>query len=421
MTGHDHAQLARRLRASPLLRRLAREAGGATLYLTGGALRDRLLGVSTHDLDLVVEGDAKSLASRLGATLGGRPVPLGTHPEITWRVAGRRWQVDLLEIPRGGLGRDMTRRDFTVNAMFWRLPGGPLLDLTGGLDDLAAGRLVVVDPRNLRDDPLRVLRGLRLVATRPALSLTAQSERHLSDAREGLKTVASERVTAELRLLLTGPAAHRALRIAWRSGVIATLHPSWQSVGQSDEVFELAGRLAALAGHGSALRAGAHTASLAVLAAPAAGFPHTWSEAAAAEVLAAVGFARRTAWQAARAAGLGQLLAPLLAAGDPECRALAAEHPHLLPAALAWAVASRGGGADGACALLRWMRGFVRRPPLLRGDEVATLLSLPPGQRLAAAVHALRRAHARGDVRTRAQAKRWLRQRVDPTAHALLL
>ncbi len=420
MKALDHAELARRLRASALLRRLAHAAKGNIVYLTGGALRDRLLGLATADLDVVVEGDAEAVTRRFAAHLAGTVVPLGTPPQVTWRLAGRRWHVDVLGIDRGGLRRDVTRRDYTVNAIVWRLPGGPLVDLTGGLDDLAAGRLAVIDPRNLCEDPLRVLRGLRLVATRPPLSLTAESERHLAAAREGLTNVASERVTAELRLLLAGPAARRALRVAWRLGVLAVFHPCWRTLTPMPELLEVTGRLAALGAKPGPLRAGAATAALAVLAAPAAGFPHTWQEPSAAEGLCAFGFAPRTALLAARAAGVGEALAPRLDLADPRTRALAVEHADVLPAALAWAVARRGGGDAEAGSLLRWVRQFRRRPPLLRGDEIADLLSLAPGPALAEAVRTLQRARAQGEVRTRAQARRWLAQRVDPGTKPLL-
>ncbi len=420
MRASDHAELARRLRASSLLRRLAHAANPNTLYLTGGALRDRLLGVATSDLDLVVEGDAEAVTRRLAGRMGGTVVPLGTPPQVTWRLVCRRWHVDVLGIARGGLCRDVTRRDYTVNAIVWRLPGGPLLDLAGGLDDLAAGRLSVIDPRNLHEDPLRVLRGLRLVATRPALSLTAETERHLVAAMEGLAGVAAERVTAELRLLLAGPAARRAVRAAWRLGVLAILHPSWRTATPMDELQEVAGRLAGLGGRPGPVSTGAPIAALAVLAAPAAGFPAAWHANAAAQALCACGFAPRTARLAALAAGVGEALAPRLDPGDPDTRAVAAEHVRLLPAALAWAVARRGGGEDEARSLLRWARRFRQRPPLLRGDEVAGLLSLAPGPALAEAVRGLQRARARGEVRTRAQARRWLVQRVDPEAKPLL-
>lgn len=420
MRALDQTELAQRLRASPLLRRLAQAAAPATLYLTGGALRDRLLRVATSDLDLVVEGDAEAVVRRIATRMGGSVVPLGTPPHVTWRLADRRWHMDALGIDRGGLRRDVTRRDYTVNAILWRLPGGPLLDLTGGLDDLAAGRLTVIDPRNLREDPLRVLRGLRLVATRPMLSLTAASEQQLAAAREGLAGVAAERVTAELRLLLAGSASRRALRAAWRLGVLAVLHPSWRAAAHDDDLLDTAGRLAALGTRPGVLRAGAAVAVLAVLGAPAAGFPRAWNESAATEVLCACGFAPRTARQAAAAAAAGEALAPHLPAGGGDSHALAVEHFQILPAALAWAVARRGGGEDQARALWRWAQRFRRRPPLLRGDELAGLLSLPPGPAVAEAVRALQGARARGDVRTRGQARRWLARRVDPAAKPLL-
>lgn len=414
------AELARRLRLSPLLRRLARIAQPTTLYLTGGALRDRLLGVSTADLDLVVEDEAETVVRRLSEELGGTVISLGVPPARTWRLASRRWNVDILGIPRGELRRDVTRRDFTVNAVLWRLPAGPLLDLTGGLDDLAAGRLATIDPRNLHEDPVRVLRGLRLVATRPMLSLTAETERDLAAAAHGLARVAAERITTELRLILGGLGVRRALRSAWRLGVLAALHPSWRGVGECDQLLDTASRLAALAARPGFLQRGATRVALAVLAAPAAGFPETWDDVAAEKTLRSCGFAPRTARHAAQAAALGEFLAPRLGTGDPTTRVLATRHLRLLPDALAWAVARRVEGEEGARAVLRWAREFARRPPLLRGDEVAHALSLPHGPALADAVHALQEARARGEVRTAQQARRWLRRLVDPTAKPLV-
>lgn len=407
----DAALLVRRLRSSPLLHRLAREAAPATLYLTGGGLRDRLLGVPTRDVDLAVEGEVAEVAQRLAARLGGTLVRLGSPPNAAWRLVGPRWHLDLVEIGPAGLRQDITRRDFTVNAIFWRLPAGPLLDLTGGLDDLAAGRLAVIHPNNLFDDPVRVLRGLRLVATRPGLSLTADAERHLAAASPGLRQVAAERISAELELLLTGPAVRRALRTAWRLGVLAPLHHSWQRDSFRQEVVDLADRLAALAGRAGRLASGARLAALAILGAPAAGFPTGWDEAAATAGVHACGVPLRRARQAARAGGLGEALAPLLGGPLPECRERLIEEPQLASAALAWAVARRGSGRQAAMALLRWLARFTQRPPLLRGEEVRTLLALPAGPGLAQVLRALRRAQARGEVRTSAQARRWLSAR----------
>jgi hypothetical protein len=404
-------EVARRLIASSTLRKLAPLARTGQLFLTGGSLRDRILGIPTHDLDLSVLGDPHETARAIARLLGGRCFPLGRPPNVTWRVVGGRPPVDVWRIA-GTVEQDILRRDFTINALFWRLPRGPLLDLVGGLDDLAAGRIRVVRPQNLDDDPLRVVRGMRLVATHPQLRLTTESESLLRGNLRGLRTVARERLCEELRRMLAGPAVRRAISVAGRLGVLPQLLPDWEGYEHQDEVAALAGALQAMRRPPGGLGRGACDVAAAVLAAPAAGFPASWRAAPAAAALGSIGWPARAARRAADSAALGERLGAVLSRDGAAARELAAGAGDLLEAAVAWAVA-RGSLAgerpdEPARGLLRWHRRFDARPPLLDGDEVAELLALPPGAARAEAVAALRAAQARGEARNRLQARRFL-------------
>jgi tRNA nucleotidyltransferase/poly(A) polymerase len=411
MTGVEAARL---LLASSRLRQLGQAGIDGQTFLTGGSLRDRLLGLPTHDLDLAVTGDPRVAGETLAAHFGGSCFPLGRAPLVTWRVRAGRHQIDVWGIT-GAIEEDILRRDFTVNAMLWRLPRGPLLDLVGGLDDLAAGRLRVVRPENLRDDPLRVLRGIRLFATHPQLRLTSETERFLAAAARGLAGVAGERVCDELRTLLAGRAVARALAVAVRIGVLQVLVPAWNGYAHTSEAAALAGELAARQAGCGAFARGAADVAPAVLAAPAAGFPHTWDDDRAATALTSAGWPARAAAHATVAAALGERLAAVLGRDRPAERALVAGAGDLIEGALAWALAR--GAAEGrdllspAAALLRWQRRFSARPPLLSGAEIVDLLALPPGPARGDAVRALRLAQARGEVRTAAQARRRLAPR----------
>jgi len=408
MTG---VEAAGRLLASSRLRQLGQAGIDGQAFLTGGSLRDRLLGIPTHDLDLAVTGNPRTAAEVLATHLGGSFFPLGRAPLVTWRVRAPGLQVDVGGIA-GGIEEDVLRRDFTVNAMFWRLPRGPLLDLVGGLDDLAAGRVRVVRPENLRDDPLRVLRAVRLLATHPQLRLTSATERLLTVAARGLAGVARERVCNELRSLLAGRAAERALAVALRIGVLQVLLPAWDAYAHANEAEALAGELAVRQAGRGPLARGAADVAPAVLAAAAAGFPHTWHEEPATAALAAAGWPARAAAHATAAAALGERLAAVLGRDTPAERGLAAGAGDLIEGALAWALARSAAHSRDllppAAALLRWGRRFSARPHLLSGSEIADLLSLPPGPARGDAVRALRLAQARGEVRTAAQARRRL-------------
>lgn len=403
-------EASRRLLASRTLRRLAELGAGPPLFLTGGSLRDRLLGVVTHDIDLVTTGDPRGLASRLAAALGGRPIRLGRPPTVAWRLATAMGQVDIVGA-QGSLHEDVLRRDLTVNAMLWRLPRGPLLDLAGGLEDLSAGRLRTVRYVNLLDDPLRVLRAVRLAATRPQLRLTAETERQLTAAAGGLARVARERVVEELRLLVAGAAVERALLAADRCRLLTPVLPGWDGLTAGGDLARLAGRLARLARQRGDLGSGAADVAAAALAAPAAGYPAHWDAGAAARALAHAGFPLRQARRVADAAAGGERLFNLLGGEDRAARGAAVEAGAALPASLAWAVC-RHEAADApfaaASSLLRWWRRFEARAPLLSGSEVAALLGLAEGPARAAAIRRLRLAQGRGEVRTRGQAQKYL-------------
>ncbi len=366
--------------------------------------------MATHDLDLVVGAGARHCAGALADELGGTAFTLGRAPNLTHRVVAGRLQVDVWECG-GSLRDDILRRDFTVNALFWRLPRGPLIDLVNGLEDLAAGRIRAVRARNLEDDPLRVLRGVRLLATRPQLRLTRETERQLAAAAAGLPRIAGERVLAELQALIAGPAAARAVLAVARLGLLASLAPAWRGFAHAAPLAQRAAALRRCAGARSpALAAAAPEVAMALWGAPAAGFPATWDAEACAATLARLGLPRSRARRAADGAAFGERLLPLLGRDGRAARAVAVEAGRLLPLAVAWAAAA-GAERAAALALLRWRRAFDRRPPLLGGGELAEVLALPADARRTQAVRALRLAQARGDARSRGGALALLRGR----------
>jgi putative nucleotidyltransferase with HDIG domain len=203
-----------------------REAlAGVPAWLVGGAVRDRLLGRPTTDLDLVVEGDVGAAARRLSRAARGPAFEL-SEAFGAWRVmaADRSWHADLSPLRGGSLHADLALRDFTVNAMAHPLDGGERVDPHGGEADLAARRLRAVGPRAFADDPLRALRLVRLAAElafepEPATSNLARDEA----AR--VAQVAQERVFAELKRILSGGDVVRSLRRMDGLGLTAAILP----------------------------------------------------------------------------------------------------------------------------------------------------------------------------------------------------
>jgi tRNA nucleotidyltransferase/poly(A) polymerase len=207
-------------------RSLAREAlRDRSAWLVGGAVRDDILGRATTDLDLAVDGDVRAAARALARAARG---PLFELSDAfgSWRVlaADRSWQADLSPLRGGSLEADLARRDFTVNAIAEPLGGGERVDPHGGAGDLAAGRLRAVGPRSFADDPLRVVRLVRLAAEHGLAPEPQTCELARTSAPEAA-AVAQERVFAELKRIVGGDGVVGSLRLMEEIGLTAAILP----------------------------------------------------------------------------------------------------------------------------------------------------------------------------------------------------
>ena len=133
----------------------------------------------------------------------------------------------------------MGRRDFTVNAMARRLETGEMVDPFGGAEDLTNGVLRTVRPRGFAEDPLRLVRGLRLVS-QLGLEPDAETLEQMRAEASSVALVSGERVggglhsdgLGELSKLLLGREPARALRLARDTGVLTALLPEFEpSIG----------------------------------------------------------------------------------------------------------------------------------------------------------------------------------------------
>jgi putative nucleotidyltransferase with HDIG domain len=198
-----------------LLRRLWAfiERQGADVLLVGGAVRDGLLGRPLHDLDFVVSGDAAALATAVSRAFRGALVQLDPKRKI-FRVVmqheGRRHYLDFAGRQGDSWSKDLRVRDFTVNAI--GVDGaGRYVDPLGGREDLAAGRLRATSASAFLDDPLRMLRAVRLVAE---LGFTIAPETSQWIRRDAplLSRAAAERIRDEFVRILDAAKAARHLK-----------------------------------------------------------------------------------------------------------------------------------------------------------------------------------------------------------------
>jgi hypothetical protein len=168
---------------------------GEEAWVVGGAVRDELLGRPMVDLDIACR-EPDEAARRYASRSEGAPFPLSER-HGAWRVAlSEDRTVDFTPLPNG-IHEDLATRDFTINAIARPLAGGDPVDPFGGLGDLDRRILRAVAAGVFRDDPLRLLRAVRL-EDELGFRLDAETER-LVRANAGLVTrPAGERVLAEL-------------------------------------------------------------------------------------------------------------------------------------------------------------------------------------------------------------------------------
>jgi len=181
---------------------LAQEVlSGEEAWVVGGAVRDELLGRELVDLDIAVR-DPRQAARDFAKASGGAPFAL-SEQHGAWRVVfedGRT--VDFTPLP-GSIEDDLAKRDFTINAIARPLDGGEAVDPYEGRADLKARRLRAVSQSVFQDDPLRLLRAVRL-EDELGLRLDPETEALVRENAPLVTRPAGERVLAELRRLSAG-------------------------------------------------------------------------------------------------------------------------------------------------------------------------------------------------------------------------
>jgi tRNA nucleotidyltransferase/poly(A) polymerase len=137
------------------------------IWLVGGAVRDLLLARPRHDWDFAVDRRALALGRAVGDALSSAFFPLdqdrGTARVVLDSGTGGSVELDFSLLRGETLDADLVERDFTVNAMAVD-EGGTLIDLLGGQADLRARRIRATSESAFRDDPVRLLRSVRLEA-----------------------------------------------------------------------------------------------------------------------------------------------------------------------------------------------------------------------------------------------------------------
>lgn len=212
---------------------------GYELSLVGGPVRDAFLGLAIHDFDLTTSARPEETEKLLGqwsrtvwdigrdfGTIGahknGLTVEITTYRQDSYEIGSRKPEVDYGDSLEG----DLTRRDFTVNAMALRLPEKALVDPCGGLDDLVEGvlRTPVTARQSFDDDPLRIMRAARFTS-QLGFDVSEDVMDAMGEMAGRLEIVSAERVRAEFERLMISGAPRRGIELLVYTGVADVVIP----------------------------------------------------------------------------------------------------------------------------------------------------------------------------------------------------
>ena len=212
---------------------------GFQIYLVGGAVRDGILGIETKDFDFTTNASSEDSIKMLNkndyktteigrafgtieTTVGDYSIHITTYREDKYNKDSRKPEIKT----SGELETDLSRRDFTVNAIAYDINNNEIIDPYGGLKDLSEGLIRTPDTADISfsDDPLRMLRACRFVSTH---GFTPNNElfKAISKNVERIEIVSTERIRDEFTKLLTGKEPSLGLKAFVESGLSELIMP----------------------------------------------------------------------------------------------------------------------------------------------------------------------------------------------------
>ncbi len=280
---HHQRSLAQQLKAAlpvaqiKLLQIIAEMAlkNNSMTYVVGGFVRDLILKRPVSDYDLVIEGDAISLAKLVTERYGGRLVTHSRFGTAKWYISNQVKDEICKDIPelestdsalpmsldfisartefyerptalpvveRSGIKLDLHRRDFTINTLAIRLDPrhfGELIDSWGGYADIQHKVIRVLHSLSFIDDPTRILRAVRF-EHRFSFNIDKRTLELMSEAADQLKAITGERLRHELDLIFAEEDPAGILNRLQELNLLVNIHPAltWD-VQKSDALSHL--------------------------------------------------------------------------------------------------------------------------------------------------------------------------------------
>lgn len=232
MRGQVEAEIERKVLLNAYLERMRSIPLEGSIYLVGGAIREILAGGQPGDYDLLL-GEEKDLL-RLEATLGVKAFPLGKKPFNVRRITADGLTFDFT-ILRGSVEEDLSRRDFTINAIAYDLKERRIVDPFSGLKDLSRRIITYLRRENLREDPLRMLKAIRHLCSLKGFRLSEELLQAIIEDRSFLHLVAKERIKYELDRIILSQDPFLGLSMLEKTGLLFEVFPELLPMKKMDE------------------------------------------------------------------------------------------------------------------------------------------------------------------------------------------
>lgn len=193
-------------------------------YIVGGSIRDLLLDRSPTDYDIAVTGNPEKFAEKMAEKLKGHVVQLGKPDQTMIRVVSNHGIFDITPLGGTSVEDNLRKRDFTINALAYKVDSGEIIDCLGGLQDLADKKIRMVSGEVFREDPLRLLRAYRIGACLH-FTIEPRTESAIRADSERIKRSAGERIHAEFFKMLETSLSYVYLSQMDDSGLLTAIFP----------------------------------------------------------------------------------------------------------------------------------------------------------------------------------------------------
>ena len=210
---------------------------GVSSYIVGGFIRDSLIGIKTVDIDIAVSNKVSEIGTLLAKKTNGKCITLDKKRNIYRVITGTLYsniQIDIVEAATG-IKNDLMNRDFTINSMAINMSDvakmskttigiKDIIDPYNGIKDLESNKLQLTSPNSLREDPVRLIRAIR-ISSQLNLEISSTLKDAIFEQSHLINKPARERIRAEFLNILKQKNSSKWLREMDSLGLLTQIIP----------------------------------------------------------------------------------------------------------------------------------------------------------------------------------------------------